>query len=160
MYHFIVATFCLGLAVGLHDDGCMLLAFRDHLVDLMMGFNIFVLSPGIDFLACSWSLWWCSLLAFFLAVSFLLSVWLGARLLTCVLFAVRCSIMFRREGLLDRRHRCITSQHRCWSWYPSWFGCQSIGTGEHVISLTILLADTVRSGGRVISARCYFAINI
>ena len=51
MYHLIVATFFLGLVVGLHDDGCMLLAFRDDLVDLMMGFIIFVLPPGIDFLA-------------------------------------------------------------------------------------------------------------
>ena len=50
MYRFIVATSFLGLVVVLNDDGCMLLTFRDHLVDLMVGFIIFVLPPGTDFL--------------------------------------------------------------------------------------------------------------
>ena len=97
MYHFIVATFFLGLVVGLHDGGYLLLAFRDQLFDLMVSFIIFVLLPSANFLACNRHLWWCSLLAFLLAVSFLLSVWLGARLLTCVLFAVRCGIMFQYQ---------------------------------------------------------------
>ena len=161
-YHFIVATFFLGLVMGLHDDGYLLLAFRDHLFDLMVGFIIFVLLLSTNFLGWSQHLLWCSLLLFFLVASFLLFAWFGAHLLTCVLFAVRCSITLRREGLLDRRHRCSTSQHRRWSWYPSWFRCQPIGAGEHVTLLPVLLVwDTVGSGGRVISARCYFAsINI
>ncbi len=161
MYHFLVATFFLGLMVHLHGGGFGLLAFRDHLVDLMLGFLILVLLPGTDFLACSQPLQWCIVLAFFLVASSLLLVGAGTHMPACVLFAVRCSIMLRREGLLDRRHRCTTSQQRRWSWYLSWFRRHSISRREHVFSLPVLLADTVCGGGRVISGRCYSAfINI
>jgi hypothetical protein len=72
----------------------------------------------------------------------------------CGLLAGRCSIMLRREGLLDRRHRDITSQRRCWSWYPSWFRRHITGGEEHVTSLLSLKASfTIGDRGKVISVR-------
>jgi len=99
---------------------------------------------------------WAILFALFLFLCALLHLGFGevVHSFVCVLLAGRCSIMLRREGLLDRRHRDITSQRWCWSWYPSRFRKHFDGREEHVTLLLLLEAGfTVGGRGRVISVR-------
>jgi hypothetical protein len=99
---------------------------------------------------------WDILVALLLFLCALLHLGFGERVhsFVCVLLAGRCSIMLRREGLLGRGHRDITSQRRCWSWYPSWFRRHITGREEHVTSLLFLKTSfTIGDRGRVISVR-------
>ena len=150
-YCFLVATFVFGPMVCLHDGG--LGHGRDHFLFALV---LCILHLVVHLSHCRLFFRWAILFALFLFLCALLHLGFGevVHSFVCVLLAGGCSIMLRREGLLDRRHRDITSQRRCWSWYPSWFRRHITGREEHVTSLLLVRASfTIGDRGRVISVR-------
>ena len=115
-YCFLVATFIFGPMMCLHDGG--LGDGRDH---FLLALVVCVLHLVVRSSHCWLFPRWAILFALLLFLCALLHLGFGERMhsFVCGLLASRCSIMLKREGLLGKRHRSFTSQHRCWSWYPS-----------------------------------------